>query len=147
MYTSIKKFSELTTNELYDILQLRNKCFIVDQQVAYQDLDDYDKESYHFIIYDGGSSSLAAYARVIKPNTRFEEPSLGRVCINEQYRDGTYFNEIYKEVIRWGDFLGYKVWRAILQKKYWSIWKRKGWEIDKEIIEDGVESYEVILRR
>ena len=90
---------------------------------------------------------MAAYARVIEPNTRFEEPSLGRVCIDEQYRDGTYFNEIYKEVIRWGDLLGYKVWRAILQKKYWSIWKRKGWEIDKEIIEDGVESYEVILRR
>ena len=147
MYTSIKKFPELTTNELYDILQLRNKCFIVDQQVPYQDLDNYDKESYHFCLYDSDNNNLVAYARVIKPNVRFIEPSIGRVCINEQYRDGTYLNEIYKKVIELGDELEYKVWRSILQKKYWSLWKRKGWTIDKEIIEDGVESYEVILRR
>ena len=41
--------------------------------------------------------------------------------------------------------------RCIIQKKYYSLWKRVTrkveLEIDKEIIEDGVESYEVILRR
>ena len=44
MYTLTKKFHELTVNELYDILQLRNQCFIVEQKVPYQDLDNFDKE-------------------------------------------------------------------------------------------------------
>ena len=41
--------------------------------------------------------------------------------------------------------------RVIIQKKYFNLWKRitnkVEFKIDKEIIEDGIESYEVILRR
>ena len=72
MYTSIKSFHELTVNELYDILQLRNKCFIVEQQVAYQDIDNFDKEGHHILLHDTWDN-LVAYARTIPPESEEEE--------------------------------------------------------------------------
>ena len=75
MYTLTKKFHELTTNELYDILQLRNQCFIVEQKVPYQDLDNHDKEGYHILLYDTWDN-LVAYVRAINPGVRFKEANL-----------------------------------------------------------------------
>lgn len=146
MYTLIKKFHELTVNELYDILQLRIQCFIVEQKVPYQDLDNFDKEGHHILLYDTWDN-LVAYTRTINPGVRFKEPSIGRVCVAESYRKSNHHDTVYNEAIELGDKLGYKVWRAVAQKKIYPIWNRKGWEKDKEIIEDGIESYEVILRR
>ena len=34
-----KSFSELTTTELYKMLQLRSEVFVVEQDCVYQDLD------------------------------------------------------------------------------------------------------------
>lgn len=152
MYTShVKKFNELTVNELYDILQLRNKCFIVDQELPYQDIDGYDKKSYHIFLYDSSTGSLVAYTRLIKPGVRFKEPSGGRVCTNENYRGGNHHVEVYNNLIQLLEKLGYNDMRVIIQKKYFNLWKRitnkVEFKIDKEIIEDGIESYEVILRR
>lgn len=48
-----KKFNELNTNELYEILKARAQIFIIEQNMHYQDLDDIDYESLHcFIIED-----------------------------------------------------------------------------------------------
>ena len=38
----LKTFAELNNQELYQILQLRNQVFVVEQTCAYQDLDDQD---------------------------------------------------------------------------------------------------------
>jgi ElaA protein len=42
-----KSFSELTTTELYKILQLRSEVFVVEQDCVYQDLDFKDQKSLH----------------------------------------------------------------------------------------------------
>ena len=39
---TLKPFAELTPYELYNILQLRNEVFIVEQNCPYQDLDNKD---------------------------------------------------------------------------------------------------------
>ena len=43
----IKKFDELTLNELYDILKLRVDIFVVEQNCPYGELDNKDMESVH----------------------------------------------------------------------------------------------------
>ena len=43
----IKTFSELTNNELYEILQLRSEVFVVEQNCIYQDLDGKDQKALH----------------------------------------------------------------------------------------------------
>ena len=59
----IKKFDELTLNELYNILKLRSQVFVVEQNCIYQDLDDIDKNSYHFFIKEeSGIAPLSSYS-------------------------------------------------------------------------------------
>lgn len=47
MNYKIKKFSELTTDKLYEILKIRAEIFIVEQNCLYQDIDSKDKAAYH----------------------------------------------------------------------------------------------------
>ena len=42
MDITAKKFSDLTTMELFELYRLRNLVFIVEQNCLYQDIDAYD---------------------------------------------------------------------------------------------------------
>lgn len=42
-----KSFTELTNDELYELLKLRCAVFVVEQNCAYQDIDGTDKTSFH----------------------------------------------------------------------------------------------------
>ena len=77
METVIKKFNELTVEELYEILRLRAEVFVVEQNCAYQDLDTIDREAYHVYLKDAGE--IIAYLRVIDKDKRLDEVSIGRV--------------------------------------------------------------------
>lgn len=43
----IKKFNELTVDELYELLRVRTEVFVVEQDCVYQDMDGDDKEVIH----------------------------------------------------------------------------------------------------
>jgi ElaA protein len=77
METVIKKFNELTLDELYQILRLRAEVFIVEQNCVYQDVDNVDLNAYHAYLKD--ESGIVAYLRVIDKGERLDEVSLGRV--------------------------------------------------------------------
>ena len=51
MKVYVKKFTELTTIELYYILQLRSEVFVVEQKCIFQDLDNKDQIAYHAVSY------------------------------------------------------------------------------------------------
>lgn len=78
------KFSELNTPQLYDLLQLRSEVFVVEQDCVYQDIDGYDHIAIHILAYD--KQLLVAYARILPPQTYFEELSIGRIIVKESYR-------------------------------------------------------------
>jgi ElaA protein len=79
-----KKFDELTANELYIILQLRNEVFVVEQNCVYQDADNKDQASYHLMGLQ--DNKLIAYSRLIPPGIAFTEPSIGRVVTSPAAR-------------------------------------------------------------
>lgn len=56
-----KRFDELTTKELYEILKARAEIFIVEQKCVYQDIDDKDMQSLHVFYEDDGR--VIAYLR------------------------------------------------------------------------------------
>jgi ElaA protein len=93
-----KKFNDLTANELYSIMQLRNEVFVVDQNCIYQDADDIDQESWHFCGWDG--SKLAAYTRIIPPGVSYPEASIGRVVTSPAYRKTWAGRKLMEESIR-----------------------------------------------
>jgi ElaA protein len=81
---TLKKFEELTSAELYAIMQLRNEVFVVEQNCVYQDADNKDVKSWHFMGWDG--ETLVAYTRLLPQGVSYAEASIGRVVSSPKYR-------------------------------------------------------------
>lgn len=79
-----KHFAQLSTHELYCILELRNKVFVVEQNCVYNDTDEKDLECWHLCGWQ--NNVLVTYARIIAPGISFEEASIGRVITHPDYR-------------------------------------------------------------
>ncbi len=77
MELNIKKFDELTNDELYNILKLRISVFVVEQNCTYQDLDGNDKEAYHVFFTE--NNDVLAYLRVVDKGVLYDEVCIGRV--------------------------------------------------------------------
>ncbi|MDJ0706600.1 MAG: GNAT family N-acetyltransferase [Leptolyngbyaceae cyanobacterium MO_188.B28] len=73
-----KQFSELSGVEVYEILSLRQKVFVVEQQSIYQDADQFDIQSWH-LLGRNPERQIVGYARICFPGVRYKEPSIGRV--------------------------------------------------------------------
>ena len=73
----VKKYDELTLDELYDIIRARIGIFVVEQNCPYQELDGKDRGSYHVFFRD--ENGVQAYLRVVDKGVGFDEYSLGRV--------------------------------------------------------------------
>ena len=90
----IKPFHELSTDELYALLQLRSEVFVVEQNCVYQDIDGKDQKAIHVLGYSGGV--LVACSRLFKPKDYFEDSSIGRVIVKESYRDKKFGHELMR---------------------------------------------------
>ena len=62
---SIKTFDELTSVDLYHILKARSQVFVVEQNCAYQDMDEVDFDCLHLIAHQ--NEALVGYCRIIPP--------------------------------------------------------------------------------
>ena len=80
----LKKFDELTLDELYSILQLRSQVFVVEQTCIYQDPDGKDNKAWHLMGID--KDQLLAYTRILPPGVSYTDPSIGRVVIASSAR-------------------------------------------------------------
>ncbi|HUH14107.1 MAG TPA: GNAT family N-acetyltransferase [Longimicrobiales bacterium] len=87
-----KTFAELTLDELYRLLALRQEVFVVEQQSIYQDVDGYDRGSHHLLGSTGEPQALflAASLRVLPPGLKYPEASLGRVVTSPRVRRHGY---------------------------------------------------------
>ncbi len=73
----VKHFSELSTEELFEIYKLRVSVFVVEQECPYQEVDDADCIAYHLWLKD--EDGMEAYARVLPKGTTFSTAAIGRV--------------------------------------------------------------------
>ncbi|MCX5746301.1 MAG: GNAT family N-acetyltransferase [Proteobacteria bacterium] len=72
-----RTWQELSRDELYAIIQLREAVFVVEQACAYQDADGHDPSARHLWAADAGG--LVAYCRLIPAGVKLPEVSIGRV--------------------------------------------------------------------
>lgn len=93
----IKTFQELTTTELYKILQLRAEVFIVEQNCVYQDVDFKDQKAIHILGFK--NNKIIAYTRIFKPGDYFNNASIGRVVVAENERKFGYGHHLVKASI------------------------------------------------
>ena len=89
----IKKFSKLSTEEVYNILKLRSEVFVVEQKCVYQDIDEKDQKAVHLFLEK--NNEIIAYTRIFKKGDYYEEnPSIGRVVVSKKERGKKLGKEI-----------------------------------------------------
>lgn len=91
-------FEELTREELYALLELRQLVFCVEQKCPYLDCDGKDQSAIH-LLGEGESGSLVAYARLLPPGVSFADASIGRVVTHPSARRGGLGRELMREAI------------------------------------------------
>lgn len=74
MIFQIKKFQELTLEELYQLLKIRYDVFVNEQQSIYNEFDNKDQQALH--IYYFHDKKILAYSRLYATETKVE---LGRI--------------------------------------------------------------------
>ncbi|MGJ8743284.1 GNAT family N-acetyltransferase [Polaribacter sp.] len=97
MIFTIKRFSELSTTELYQILQLRSEVFVVEQDCVYQDVDFKDQKALH--VFGIKNDTIVAYSRIFKPTDYFKNASIGRVVVAAKERKYGYGHDLLKASI------------------------------------------------
>ena len=78
-----KRFDELTTQDLYELLRIRTDVFVVEQNCVYQDMDYDDQAAIHLWLTDE-AERIVALCRVCPAGTHMEEVSIGRVITTER---------------------------------------------------------------
>ncbi|MFS4483463.1 GNAT family N-acetyltransferase [Hyunsoonleella sp. 2307UL5-6] len=94
----VKTFGELTTIELYAMLQLRSAVFVVEQDCVYQDMDGKDQKALHILGFK--NDILVAYTRIFKPGDYFDYASIGRVVVRQTERAFKYGYAIMEASIK-----------------------------------------------
>ena len=92
-------FNKLKINELYNILVVRQQVFMLEQHCLYEDLDDLDQDATHLSAYLEGQAMPVAYARILKPNVKYEEASIGRILTTQIVRGQGLGRELIKRAI------------------------------------------------
>lgn len=78
---SVKTLTELSSEELLEIIKQRVKVFVVEQQCPYQEVDEADKNALHLMFTE--QDKIVAYTRIID---KIDYVSFGRVLVVQEYR-------------------------------------------------------------
>jgi len=143
MELCVKRFEELTPDELYEIIRLRIAVFVVEQNCIYQDLDDRDRSAYHVFLRD--EEGIQAYLRVLDKGVALEDVAIGRV-ISAKRRSGLG-SRVLAEGIRVAcEKLGAE--RIVLHAQTYAraFYERQGFvQTSEEFLEDDIPHIEMTL--
>lgn len=98
-------YDQLTKAELYQLLQLRQQVFIVEQNCAYLDADGLDQLSRHLLCYGNsdGKRVLLGCLRIIEPGGKHREPTIGRLLCAESVRGHGVGREMTRRALIYAD--------------------------------------------
>ena len=144
METIIKKYKELTIDELYEILKLRSEVFVVEQNCIYQDVDDIDKRSYHVFMKEKDKSEIKVYIRVFEKDK--DTSQIGRVVDAKDVRRKGYATELLKKGIEISKNEMKKT-KVYLEGQVYvaKLYEKVGFKIiSDEFLEDGIPHYKML---
>ena len=96
-----KHYSDLTRDEIFEILRLRARVFIMEQNCPYIDPDDLDKISIHLMAWEENHpQTFIAYGRVTPPGSRFKEVSMGRIVTAPEFRKIGLGKELVEKLLK-----------------------------------------------
>ena len=94
-------FEQLSREDLYEVLKVRQAIFVIEQNCVYQDADGLDPTSWHLLGWheDTTGRKLVAYLRVVFPGGKYPEPSIGRVLTTASVRGTGAGQALMREAI------------------------------------------------
>ena len=91
----IKKFNDLTVNEMYEIAKSRFEVFVCEQKIVEeQDFDDKDKVCHHIMLKE--NERVVAYCRIVPKGIGYDYISVGRVLVLSSHRRKGIAQEMMK---------------------------------------------------
>ncbi|MCF6434752.1 GNAT family N-acetyltransferase [Pseudoalteromonas sp. MMG022] len=147
MNWQISTFSQLDTDTLFSLLKARVDIFVVEQQCAYPELDEIDRQSdtFHVMAYEQGE--LCAYARVYRKSA--SECAIGRVLVMPSARGKGLAAPLMQTAIEVCDthFKGNDVVLSA-QTYLLKFYQSTGFVIEgEEYLEDGIPHQDMRLTR
>ncbi len=144
---SIVTWDQLSKQDLYSLMQLRQAVFVVEQQCVYLDADGLDPFSQHCLFWDQRQSPnvLAASARIVPPLMRYNESSIGRVVSAKAYRDQGFGRQLMQTVLAHCDQAGTPKIRISAQAYLQKFYTEQGFNVVSEPYdEDGIAHIEML---
>ena len=142
MEWQIKPFSQLTGEELYEILKLRVDVFVVEQNCPYHELDGKDLDALHVFARD--SQGIQAYLRLLRPGVSFPEASLGRV-VTRLRRQGLGTQLLNRGLEAAREWLGDVPIRIEAQTYAKAFYEQAGFrQVSEEFLEDGIPHIQML---
>lgn len=113
-----KAFDELTVHELYAILSLRDRVFVLEQACPYLEADGHDQVARH-IWAEAPGGAIHAYLRILPPGEKFAEASIGRVIVAAEARGTGLGKELMQRGLAAVGAAPIRIWaQAYLQRFY-----------------------------
>lgn len=79
-----QRLEEFKATELYQMLALRQRVFVIEQRCIYLDADGVDTLTEHLTGHDG--EQLIGCLRLLPPHVKGPEAAIGRVAVARRYR-------------------------------------------------------------
>ena len=97
---NIKKFDELTLKQLYEITRSRCEVFIQEQKIiCEEELDGLDDKCIHVFLEE--NERVVAYCRIVPKGINYENISIGRVLVLNEFRKKGIAQEMLKETVEY----------------------------------------------
>ena len=96
----IKKFDELSLNQLYEITRSRYKVFIEEQKIiCEEELDGLDDKCIHVFLEE--EEKVVAYCRIVPKGMHYENISIGRVLVLKEFRRKGIAQEMLNKTVEY----------------------------------------------
>jgi ElaA protein len=134
-------FAELTPAQLYAIVRLRERVFVVEQNCVYVDADGIDPVSRH-LWAEATGGEIAAYLRVVPAGVKHPEVSIGRVITAPEHRGAGLGKELMKRGIAATGHVAIRIGaQAHLERFYGELGFARSSE---PYLEDGIPHIEMV---
>ncbi|MDO5640287.1 MAG: GNAT family N-acetyltransferase [Neisseria sp.] len=143
-----QSFEQLGNADLYRLLQLRSRVFVVEQNCVFLDLDGNDMQAVH--LFYGNAQETAAYVRILRtPDSPIAEAAIGRIVVAPEYRG----RGLAAEALRLATDFVFREWQSdsiYLQAQSYLLpfYQNFGYEaVSGEYLEDGIPHVDMRLQR
>lgn len=141
-------FEQLDVKRVFQLFQLRQKVFVLEQNCLYPDIDDADLQAIH-VLGSNSDQALLAYLRILAPGVSYDEPAIGRVVVDPVARGDGLGRLLIEQGIRFThERFGSVPIRISAQTHLLDLYRDAGFEsVGEGYMEDGIPHQQMLLQQ